>query len=281
MVKRLTLMVVATIAGVLIGFQLIFSIPEQPQIVSQSGALVRQEVNCLEFDAPQALDHHGELNLLIWNIYKQGRTGWKTALDTLADQSQLLLLQEASLTDELKKWLINGLWVSNRVTAFKAFDHAAGVISIARPEPVRACAYTATEPWLRLPKSALYSEYLLSDGTTLAVFNIHAINFTWGTKEYRAQLATLQQALQSHEGPVVFAGDFNSWSEERLVTMTSVLKLAGLEEVRFNPDYRTQFVTGLALDHVYYRGLKVEYAKAPQSDASDHNPLLVRFRLEQ
>ncbi len=76
------------------------------------------------------------------------------------------------------------------------------------------------EPWLQLPKSALWSRYQLSNGEELAVINIHAVNFTFGTEDYEAQLKSLTDNLQKYRGPVVFAGDFNSWSEARF----SVLK---------------------------------------------------------
>ncbi|MDW1872991.1 endonuclease/exonuclease/phosphatase family protein, partial [Vibrio sp. Vb0598] len=152
-------------------------------------------------------------------------------------------------------------------------------ISIAQKQPVKACAYTSKEPWLRLPKSALYSQYRLSNGESLAVINVHAINFTVGTEEYTSQLSALETLLKQHSGPIVFAGDFNSWSEYRITAMKQALREANLREVQFSPDHRTQFITGLPLDHVFYRGLTLKNAKAPQSDASDHNPLLVSFTL--
>ncbi|MCV5940289.1 EEP domain-containing protein, partial [Escherichia coli] len=67
--------------------------------------------------------------------------------------------------------------------------------------------------------------------------------------------------------------------EYRITAMKQALREANLREVQFSPDHRTQFITGLPLDHVFYRGLTLKNAKAPQSDASDHNPLLVSFTL--
>lgn len=52
-----------------------------------------------------------------------------------------------------------------------------------------------------------------------------------------------------------------------------------MKEVEFTPDQRLRFMTGLPLDHVFYKGLTLEQAQAPESDASDHNPMLVSFRL--
>ncbi|GHY80674.1 hypothetical protein VCSRO169_1785 [Vibrio cholerae] len=132
---------------------------------------------------------------------------------------------------------------------------------------------------MRLPKSAIYARYRLSDGQELVVVNLHAVNFTYGTQEYRQQLTALLDELRDFTGPVIVAGDFNSWSEARMALLSTQLASVGLQEVRFSPDNRTTFINGLPLDHVFYRGLQLEKAEAPISDASDHNPLLVRFRL--
>ncbi len=280
MLKRIVQTTVFFFIAVVLGFQIIFTVPDRPQIITQTGEKITQGIQCIAFTEPQILDENGQLNVLVWNIYKQGRENWQSELNRLSADKQLLLLQEASMTGSLKQWLADGRWISNQVSAFKALGSGAGVINIAQKLPEKACAYTSTEPWLRLPKSALYSQYRLSNGDTLAVINIHAINFTVGTEEYRAQISALEALLTQHTGPIVFAGDFNSWNEYRLDAMKQALQKAKLQEVMFTPDHRTTFLTGQRLDHVFYRGLILKNAKAPQSDASDHNPLLVSFMLE-
>ncbi|MGY0614068.1 endonuclease/exonuclease/phosphatase family protein [Vibrio sp. FJH11] len=279
MFKRFILATVFVFMAVVLGFQIIFTVPDRPQIITQTGEEISEDIQCIEFTDSQVLDKDGDLNVLVWNIYKQGRDNWQHALDSLSADKQLLLLQEASMTESFKQWLVDGNWMSNQVTAFKALGSGAGVINIAQKLPEKACAYTSTEPWLRLPKSALYSQYRLSNGDILAVVNIHAINFTVGTDEYRSQISALETLLKQHTGPIVFAGDFNSWSEYRLDAMKQALQQADLQEVVFSPDNRTQFITGQRLDHVFYRGLVLKNAKAPQSDASDHNPLVMSFAL--
>ncbi len=279
MLKRFVVVIALFLLAVVLGFQVIFTVPERPQIITQTGEMITEDIQCIEFNDSQVLDQDGQLNVLVWNIYKQSKDNWQSALNLLSADKQLLLLQEASMTKPFKQWLVAGNWISNQVSAFKALGSGAGVINIAQKLPEKACAYTSTEPWLRLPKSALFSQYRLSTGDTLAVVNIHAINFTVGTDEYRSQISALEALLKQHSGPIVFAGDFNSWSEYRVEAMKQILRAANLKEVVFEPDHRTQFITGLRLDHVFYRGLVVKNAKAPQSDASDHNPLLVSFTL--
>ncbi|NOH81202.1 endonuclease/exonuclease/phosphatase family protein [Vibrio sp. RE86] len=271
-------LIIATVT--VIGYHAIFSLPERAQVSAISADKTELALQCYKSKDAASIDNNGELNILVWNIYKQNRDNWKQSLNQLIQGKQLALFQEASMSEELKVWIGEQGWFGSQVDAFKAFQTTAGVLNLSYSSPLKACAYTELEPWLRLPKSALYALYPLSNGQQLAVVNIHAVNFTYGTVEYQRQLGVLVDELEQHSGPIIVAGDFNSWSEERLGVMQSALKRIGVAEVAFNPDYRTEFVTGLALDHVFYRGLVLETAEAPQSDASDHNPLLVQFRLE-
>ncbi|WP_162045754.1 endonuclease/exonuclease/phosphatase family protein [Vibrio taketomensis] len=266
-------------AATLLAYHTIFTLPEKAQVSTLSAQVNAPELACYNNAKPVAIDNDGKLNVLVWNIYKQNRSDWQPALTHLAKDKQLLLLQEASLTPALRTWIDNGKWSGNIVDAFKAFDTSAGVLNLAHQLPKQACAYTEMEPWLRLPKSAIYATYALSNQQILAVVNIHAINFTYGTEEYYRQLDQLATALAKHNGPMIVAGDFNSWSRERLQVMKSLLDKLGVKEAVYTPDHRKQFINGLPLDHLFYRGLVLEKAKAPISDASDHNPMEVSFRL--
>lgn len=269
------------LAIVFSGYKLVFNVPENPQLLTVGENSVGQPLVCYQDDNALPLDKQGHLGILVWNIYKQNREGWSEELSRLSSDAQLLLLQETSLNSGLKQWLSSQGWEGNQVNAFKVMGESAGVINLARTTPNLACGYTEMEPWLRLPKSGIYARYPLSNGQVLAVVNLHAVNFTYGTDEYQVQLKALASELSQHTGPIIVAGDFNSWSEERMTVMKQVLTSLSLSEVQFSPDHRVRFISGLPLDHVFYRGLKLENAKAPESDASDHNPLLLSFSLLQ
>ncbi|MGF1754472.1 endonuclease/exonuclease/phosphatase family protein [Vibrio makurazakiensis] len=277
MFKKISLFIALISIVTVVVYQSIFTIPVQPELVTGSPSVQQKQFTCFDNPQPKPLNTVNGLSVLTWNIYKQNKTTWSAELTELSDETQLVLLQEASMTDELKKWISSNGWGSNQVNAFEAFNTSAGVLSLARELPVQACGFTYTEPWLQLPKSALWTLYDLDNGQQLAVVNIHAVNFTFGTEDYQQQLLVLTQKLAQHHGPMIFAGDFNSWSEARMNTLKVELQKVGLSEVMFMPDNRTQFISGLVLDHVFYRGLKLEEAEAPVTDASDHNPMKVRF----
>lgn len=270
----------AIFIAAMVSFQVSFTVPEQAEVVAVEAESSEFQVRCLTDNKVSPLDRNGKLSLLVWNIYKQQKESWHSELQTLSTEADLILLQEASLTPSLEKVIKQEGWVANLVRAFDVLDTSAGVLSLSRSRPSSACAHTALEPWLRLPKSALLSLFPLSTQENLAVVNIHGVNFTLGTEEYHAQLSELQKALEAHKGPIIVAGDFNTWSEDRLAVVRDQVGQLGLKEVIFNEDHRTQFLTGLPLDHIFYRGLELEKAEAPKSDASDHNPMMAYFRLQ-
>ncbi|MBD1555981.1 endonuclease/exonuclease/phosphatase family protein [Vibrio sp. S9_S30] len=260
-------------------YVVLFTIPEKPVLISLDATNQRTDSSCSTNMAAASLDSDERIRLLVWNIYKQGREGWSEALNNFSANTDLVLLQEANLNTGLLKWLSKYRWASSHVSAFKYFDSSAGVMTLTPDFPLKACAYTQMEPWLRLPKSALYSTYPLSNGQTLAVVNIHAVNFTIGTTEFEAQIDALKAVVESHAGPMIIAGDFNTWSEERTLKLNERMTALEMVEAKFSPDSRFEFITGWPLDHVYYRGLVLETAETPISDASDHNPMQVTFRL--
>ncbi|MDN3682695.1 endonuclease/exonuclease/phosphatase family protein [Vibrio tapetis subsp. quintayensis] len=281
MKKRLLVALGLAVAAVPLAYYLIFSVPSNPQLISFEANQSQEEQVCYQGESNKIIDEKGKLSVLVWNIYKQNRDNWQQELEVFSDNSQLILLQEASLDAGFIGWLKTQHWASNHVSAFRAFETSAGVLNLATEMPSKACAFIQKEPWLRLPKSGLYATYELSNGQSIAVINIHAINFTVGTVEFKEQLVALRNAVDKHQGPMIIAGDFNTWSEERTETLENLMDSLSMEEVTFSPDHRTQFITGLVLDHIYYRGLVLETAEAPITDASDHNPLLATFSLQE
>ncbi|GEA49370.1 UPF0294 protein [Vibrio inusitatus NBRC 102082] len=259
------------------------SVPDSEHLIIADGITdseMESVFQCSVFEkSGQAIDDEGRIDVLVWNIYKQNKETWQPELTKLLKGKQLGLLQEVSFTDEFKDWLYQLDWVGQQVKAFESFDVSAGVFNITQVYPIRVCAQLDAEPWIQIPKSALFATYPLSNGEVLAVGNLHGINFTIGTKAYSKQLKLLASKLEQHNGPVILGGDFNTWSDARLEQLTEIVSSANLEEVQFEPDQRTQFMGGHVLDHLYYRGLELKKAEAPISGASDHNPMIASFSI--
>jgi endonuclease/exonuclease/phosphatase (EEP) superfamily protein YafD len=112
----------------------------------------------------------------------------------------------------------------------------------------------------------------------LAVANLHAINFAPGSLGYHAQLEALGDALAAHSGPLVVAGDFNTWNEARDGEVRALAARLSLTSVAFPVDARRRFF-GRIVDWVFVRGVEVHDATAWEVTSSDHNPVLVTFRI--
>lgn len=227
----------------------------------------------------QGLDPEN-IAVLNWNIYKGDAEGWQKDLSSFARTHDVMTIQEAYLDDELSGLLQTHdfNWVMN--TAFHLNGNAAGVMTVANSNTIGSCGFQNNEPIIRVPKATLVSYYNI-DGhdSKLLVANIHGINFTFGVTAYREQLDQLYDSIKHHDGPMVVAGDFNSWSDDRMVEVMQLLDKLSLSSLDYPVNNKTH-VFGNAIDHVFYRQLQPVSKKVWQVSSSDHNPISVTFRLE-
>ena len=228
--------------------------------------------------AAEALDSSA-IRLLTWNVHKQDDPGWDRDLARFAAANDVVLLQEAVLRPSLRE-IIEGAgmrWVM--ASSFIYSDADIGVVTGSRKVPLTSCTQRVVEPLIRIPKSGVISWFRLAGrDDTLAVVNVHAINFAIILDGYRAQLEALGDALADHPGPIIFAGDLNTWTESRNDVMRAVATRLGMTEIAFKDDKRTLFM-GKQLDHIYVRGLEMVDAEAIPVKSSDHNPVRATFRV--
>jgi endonuclease/exonuclease/phosphatase (EEP) superfamily protein YafD len=219
------------------------------------------------------------ISVLNWNIYKGRNDGWAAEFKQYIHDHDVVTVQEAHLGDDLRSMLDweRRYWTMN--TAFYLQGKATGVMTASRVRPVYSCGQQAVEPLIRVPKTSLISYYPL-DGMneTLLVANIHGINFSLGLGTYREQIEKLYHEIAKHKGPVVLAGDFNTWSDGRLAIVNNLAHRLSLDSVEYSSHNRTR-IFGNALDHVFYRGLDPVEQEAWHVASSDHNPMRVVFRV--
>ena len=221
-----------------------------------------------------------DITLLNWNIYKGNEEGWQGDLSRFARDHKLMTIQEAHLDEAMLSILQENdvEWVMN--AAFHLDNMPAGVMNLANVRPVHSCGFKTQEPIIRIPKSTLVSYYAI-DGHDkhLLVANIHGVNFTLGMEAYRQQLKQLHDTIQYHDGPMIVAGDFNSWSEQRFAEIEKMLDDLSLSSLTYKVNNKTHFL-GNALDHVFYRGLEPISNRVYEVSSSDHNPISVSFRIK-
>ncbi len=222
-----------------------------------------------------------KITLLSWNSYKGSIPGWLDNFARLLQDADLITLQEGYMTDSLVETLDANDYSWDIASAFTLDTMPTGVLTASKATPSALCATWDKEPILSLPKTAMTTEYRIKNRPdTLMLVNIHMVNFTLGTKSFANQLEKIEKIILQHRGPVILAGDFNTWSEARLTLLQNLTARTGLTQLSFTADHRTQFF-GKVLDHIYSRGLRIIETHTVESEYSDHNPLLATFAYPQ
>ena len=262
------------------------TIPPQPLLIDSVHGETVDSARCAALAYPRAphranrgLDPDG-FALLNWNLHRGSESGLEQTLQRLAAGHALLTLQEARLDDDLRATLdaLHLQW--DFAPGFVLNQYPVGVLNAASVPALARCVRRTTEPWLGIPKIALYTVYTIAGSRVrLLMINLHGVNFSIGTNEFQQQLAQAREIVTAHRGPLLIAGDFNTWSLERTQLVDTLATQLGLREVEFASEQRIR-VWGLPLDHIYYRGLRVLNATSSQQAESDHNPLLAQFALE-
>lgn len=264
-------------------------IPEQPQLNYSSEISSKQPITrCtadISLSRENATARNGlspeRISVLNWNMYKQSRDNWAVDFQRLSHDQDILILQEAYMDDGLTSALSESPYNWAMTTAFVRQDNANGVLTASRKQSNTHCALYAKEPFIQIPKSILVSTYpLVGTNQSLLVANVHGINFTLGLKSYRQQFEALAKVLLNHRGPIILAGDFNSWREDRQAILDELSYDLSLQRVGYE-SHRRITVFGNPIDHVYYRGLEIVKASTPSVTSSDHNPLLVTFKVAE
>ena len=218
-------------------------------------------------------------SLLNWNVEKAKDPSLVSEFAELARLSDLIFLQEAVPLKKTQTVIEQSLFEAF-VRGYVQNEIETGVLTLARTPHLVHCQLLATEPWLRTPKATSVTLYPLADSDdTLLTVNLHAVNFSFGVTAYQGQLDKAAELIRGHEGPVIFGGDLNTWSDRRQGVLDSLADELGLIPIPFSPDHRTtQF--GKPLDHLFVRGLAWQSTKTKEVSTSDHNPLLATLRRE-
>ena len=218
-------------------------------------------------------------SVLNWNVEKAQHPGLVAAFATYAERSDLIFLQEAVPLKKNETVIAQSLYDAF-VRGYVQKEIDTGVLTLARTPHRVHCQLLATEPWLRTPKATSVTLYpVAGSDASLLTINLHAVNFSFGVKAYLAQLEAAFELIRAHDGPVIFGGDLNTWSERRQSALNNLTEDLHLTPITFSPDHRTSQL-GRPLDHLFVRGLIQQSSETVQVDTSDHNPLIATLGLE-
>lgn len=220
------------------------------------------------------------IELFVWNIHKGANPDSFADLDRLAGDKDLVLIQEARLEQRPVDALDKARYWSF-APGYRTSKASTGVMTLSNTMPLIHCYLTDREPWIRSPKAISITKFGLDNtDVTLAVVNIHALNFTFGIRAFSAQIAKIETALADHDGPVILAGDFNTWHARRSEVLRALSERLNLHELSFDIDSRVTLL-GSIFDRIFVRGLDAIDATIDVVDTSDHNPMSVTLRMER
>lgn len=218
------------------------------------------------------------IEVLVWNVFKCKKKGWHDDFKTLMENKDLILLQEAILNTPFDSFFNQSLlqqWIMARSFRNLKTKIETGVKtgSTVAAQKHHFSASTHSEPISKTKKMLLATVYPLDlTGQSLLVVNSHLINFV-AFKKFKAHLDQVFQAMQHHAGPILLAGDFNTWSGKRLNYFNELAISLSLEEVKMTRQPRLNHLFQ-HLDHVYCRGLTVVDAQVHTDiHSSDHYPI--------
>lgn len=215
--------------------------------------------------------------IIDWNIYKGGKDGMASDFALISKDADVAVLQEAYETPELVSDLSTAnqsLWW-NMVRGFKYQGYFTGVATGSRVSAIRTEGFLTTvhEPLLKSPKTMLLTVYPLANSLdSLAVLNVHGINFVLNSK-FKKQITQMIAILKDHRGPILVAGDFNTWNDGRMEALDKGFASIGLERLKLSNQKEAK------LDHAYVRGLQAtEATLLTNIKSSDHKPILLRLQ---
>lgn len=219
-------------------------------------------------------------SVFVWNVYKGQRARlFEQDFRALGGGKDFILLQEAVVDHRMPQiWkddFSNYQWSLAQSFHYKKDLSSTGVAIGARirPETVDFIRAKVREMFWLTPKLTLFSEYAFENTKVLMVCT-HMLNFVT-LRAFTNSLYEVAEKISSFDGPVVLAGDFNTWNFKRYMVMKSILRDLKLEHVELDNDGRL-----LKLDHVFVRGFSILDAKVLHSVvSSDHYPLEIKLKL--
>lgn len=214
--------------------------------------------------------------VLIWNVYKEGKRSFSEEERRILTQEKphIALYQEAKNSPGQTCMSGSDCFFSEAIQVEEDF-FGVKTSSTLPIKSARALHSDHLEPILETPKTSLIT-YIEINGREMAIINTHGINFV-GLEAYRLQLEEIEQEVSIFDGPLVWGGDFNSWSKKRIKVLNEITDRLGLEEIIIKKKSLIKSFMGHKLDRVFSRDLKILKSEALKCSGSDHNPIVVEF----
>jgi endonuclease/exonuclease/phosphatase (EEP) superfamily protein YafD len=193
--------------------------------------------------------------------------------------ADLVLTQEALISERsLRTYSLPGFQAIHGASYRRLDGLRDGVMTLTRANAGShmqriVCKYP--EPIFKTPKAALVSFFDWAGiDRPVMVVNIHA-TLVRSKRGAMDEIGHLVEHLPDHDGPIILAGDFNTFTRGYLEGVAQVLGGLGLHLIKIGDDPRSRTS---ALDQIFVRGLKVRWLTVDTTiKNSDHFPLIAEL----
>lgn len=223
-------------------------------------------------------ENGGQFKVLSWNGHKYADKNYFKDLKKLSESADIIMLQEVIHSTDWQALFLNHLPFS--FSFFKSFctnhNQATGVQNGARFPLFGNLNLVSPdqEPITNTPKVSGISRIEIPGYGTVLIVNTHALNFNPGNS-FERHINQIANYIATQTGPVIWAGDFNTWNPKRQKYLNYKVKELALKNVNPANDNRTQ-----KLDHIFVRGFTVISAEVLNQTSSDHRPLSAVLKFE-
>ncbi len=218
-----------------------------------------------------------ELIVITWNAFKYSNTLFFKDFKRLSETADIFLVQEAMHSVDLEKAFAQN--INFDFSFHKSFcmpgKRATGVMNSARFQLLNNVTLVSpdVEPLALTPKVTAYSQ-IYFNGQLVHVFNTHALNFNIGIP-FERQMFAIAKEISKISGPVIWAGDFNTWNGPRKNYMEKITTALKLKHLKPAKDPRN-----LVLDHIYIKGFSFGESEVLIENSSDHYPVKAVLKLK-
>ncbi len=211
-----------------------------------------------------------------WNGQKFQDSQYFYDVKKFSTTSDIIMIQEAMHSAGWQAAFASHMSMSFSFhKSFCDFDNlATGVMTAARYQLEEPLTLTSpgTEPGSFTPKVSGYSTVTINN-KKVHLINTHALNFNTG-RDFEQQIEQLADFISKLNGPIIWAGDFNTWSPGRKAFLNMHAAKLGL--IHLVPSVEPRL---LILDHIYVRGFTPVSAEIIEMDSSDHDPIRAVLKL--
>lgn len=223
-----------------------------------------------------------KFTVLCWNSAKLTlKKSYKELLKSLITEEgvDILLLQE------VKKNLATELDISDYSYILspniQTRRHVFGVLSAFKSscEDELSLLTKKREMAYATHKVTLITKHKISNNKDMMIVNLHAINFVKNS-DFLHELNNIKAIIKFHKGPIIVAGDFNTWNVKRVTYLKEFTHDLSLKEVGFSENKHVKKIFSNSLDYIFYRELELTNSKVIDTKKiSDHNPIIASFEL--